>query len=468
MKRRALTFLAAVLLVSACSSSAENADENTRVETTPTVRFVSQNILHGSSCAPETDRCAAPARVELFVRQLGEADCPELVSLQESNAGIIELVEQELPKVCGGNYTVVRDADAGNDRETVLTTLPVLGSRRDRLAGPLRTMFWVRVASDAGIVEFVSTHLASSSDDRPCDATTCPPPCAVADTLNTCQAKQLVDRVDELAHPDAIVVVGGDMNATPDEPTIAVFTDAGYRDTHLAAGNPECDSATGAQCTGGRVDDALTDMRDPASKQSARIDYLFVGGKRSCDIGEPTGLFNDGEPAADDPAGLAFPADHTGVVATLQCATSAAQKDAAENAPLPTTSTTAPPATGTDDPATKAAITKSFEILFNGDVTGTDVKLAVLEDAELLRPLFVKTFEEQKELAEKIRVRIERVDVVDATHADVVYTLLLDGAAVLDQLPGAAVKPGATWLVSRRTFCDVATQGVQEIPQACQ
>ncbi len=64
--------------------------------------------------------------------------------------------------------------------------------------------------------------------------------------------------------------------------------------------------------------------------------------------------------------------------------------------------------------------------------------------------------------------RIERVDVVDATHADVVYTLLLDGAAVLDQLPGAAVKPGATWLVSRRTFCDVATQGVQEIPQACQ
>jgi hypothetical protein len=48
-----------------------------------------------------------------------------------------------------------------------------------------------------------------------------------------------------------------------------------------------------------------------------------------------------------------------------------------------------------------------------------------------------------------------------------VYTLLLDGAAVLDHLPGAAVKPDGTWLVSRKTFCDVSTQGVKEIPEPC-
>jgi exopolysaccharide biosynthesis polyprenyl glycosylphosphotransferase len=73
----------------------------------------------------------------------------------------------------------------------------------------------------------------------------------------------------------------------------------------------------------------------------------------------------------------------------------------------------------------------------------------------------VKTFEQQKELAEKIRVRIDRVDVVDNANANVEYSLLLDGAAVLDHLPGAAVKPGTTWLVSRTTFCDVALNGVR-------
>ncbi|HVJ98035.1 MAG TPA: endonuclease/exonuclease/phosphatase family protein [Acidimicrobiia bacterium] len=464
--KRVLLALLAIGLLAGCSSGAK--ESTVDLATAPSIRVVSQNILHGSACAPETDRCAAPDRVALFVRQLGETGCPELVSLQESNAGIVELFEKELPKVCDGKYTIVRDGDAGNDRETVLTTLPVLGSRRDRLAGPLRTMFWVRAASDAGIVEFVSTHLASGSDDRPCDATTCPPPCATTDSLNTCQAKQLVARVDELAHPDAIRIIGGDMNAKPDEPTIAVFTDAGYHDTHLAAGNPECNRATGEQCTGGRIDDSLVDMRNPESKQSERIDYLFVGGNRDCAVGKPTGLFNDGAPATDGPAGLAFPSDHTGVQATLSCPTTAAEKAAAEDGPLPTTTTTAPADTATNDPATKAAITKSFETLFNGDVDGTELKLAVLEDAERLRPLFVKTFEQQKELAEKIRVRIDRVDVVDSTNANVEYSLLLDGAAVLDHLPGAAVKPGTTWLVSRTTFCDVALQGVKEIPAACQ
>ena len=57
---------------------------------------------------------------------------------------------------------------------------------------------------------------------------------------------------------------------------------------------------------------------------------------------------------------------------------------------------------------------------------------------------------------------------VDTTHANVTYTLLLDGAAVLDHLPGAAVQVGPRWLVTRRTYCDVSTQGATEIPPPCQ
>jgi hypothetical protein len=56
---------------------------------------------------------------------------------------------------------------------------------------------------------------------------------------------------------------------------------------------------------------------------------------------------------------------------------------------------------------------------------------------------------------------------VDGSHADVTYSLLLDDAAVLDHLPGAAVQVNGRWVVTRRTYCDVSTQGVAEIPPPC-
>ena len=51
---------------------------------------------------------------------------------------------------------------------------------------------------------------------------------------------------------------------------------------------------------------------------------------------------------------------------------------------------------------------------------------------------------------------------------NVTYSLLLEGEVVLGDLPGQAVKVGDTWLVSRRTFCDVATTGLDEIPPECE
>ena len=48
------------------------------------------------------------------------------------------------------------------------------------------------------------------------------------------------------------------------------------------------------------------------------------------------------------------------------------------------------------------------------------------------------------------------------------YSLLLDDAVVLDHLPGAAVQVDGQWLVTRRTYCDVSTQGPTEIPPPCQ
>jgi endonuclease/exonuclease/phosphatase family metal-dependent hydrolase len=457
--------LVALALMTACTSGGDS-KENAQAQPAR-VRVVSQNLLHGVACPADTNGCNLPGRVALFMRQLDEKECPDLVGVQEANERVVSALREEAPKVCDGKYTIVSDSDPGLDREVVLTTRPVLGSKRTHLAGPLRTALWVRVAADVGVVDFVSSHLASSSDDRPCDRATCPRPCDVNGMLNACQARQLAAFADEVAADDSVVIVGGDMNAKPGEPAIAALTASGLDDTHLAAGQPECDPVSGAQCTSGRIDDAITDLTNPASKQSERIDYLFTGGTRACTVVPPTGLFN-AEPATPGPDGLVFPSDHTGVQATVECATTAAQRAAAPSATVTTAPTTSETQTGEVDPATLAAITDAFETLFNGDVTDVDQKLTALEDSEVLRPFFLQTYAAQQAIASRVRVRIDDVKLVDANHADVTYTLLLDGAAVLDHLPGAAVRVGDRWLVTRRTYCDVSTQGVSEIPPPCQ
>lgn len=450
--------VAVAVLGTACSSGGGGTEQ-------ASVRIVSQNILHGIACPAATDRCRLPERVALFASQLAAARCPEVVALQEANQSVADLLTSALARRCGGRYRLVWDGDPGLDRELVVTTLPVLASRRVRLAGPLRSALWVRVAADLGVLELVVTHLASSSDDRPCDAETCPAPCRATDSLNTCQARQVVAFAASVRVPGDVVVLGGDLNARPEEPTIDVLRRAGYRDTHVMAGNGECDPASGRNCTSGRVDDSLRDLTDPRSRQQERIDYLWLRTGRDCRVGRPTGLFNP-EPAAAPAGSVVFPSDHTGVQATISCATTTAQRRAARSAttrPVATSTTAA----GTVPPEAAAAITRAFETLFGGDVTDLEAKLASLEDGERLRPFFVERYRAVADIAARIRVRIDAIRLEGPDRASVTYTLLLDGSPVLDHVPGGAVRVGGRWLVSRRTYCDVSTQGATEIPEPC-
>ena len=177
----------------------------------------------------------------------------------------------------------------------------------------------------------------------------------------------------------AVVVVGGDLNAPPGSPPIRLLSDAGWTDTHRAAGNTECDPRTGAQCTSGRVDSDLSDLRDPRSRQSERIDYLWLTGRDGCRVGSPTGLFG-ARPAPDGPGGLAFASDHTGVEATIVCTTSDEQRRTAATATLPPSPTSTVAAGGAADATTTAAVTAAFRTVFAGTVTNPERKLAALEE----------------------------------------------------------------------------------------
>ena len=114
----------------------------------------------------------------------------------------------------------------------------------------------------------------------------------------------------------------------------------GWLDSHLAAGNPECDTKTGENCTAGRANNNLSDLESVELNQNERIDFIFVvpPAEGSKCLGEiqtsdrpgvtSTGLFA-AEPnpfakacgPAPDP--ICWPSDHSGNALNLSCEPSA-------------------------------------------------------------------------------------------------------------------------------------------------
>ena len=414
-----------------------------------TVRFVSQNILHGVGCSLESNSCAVTERVALFMDQLAAAGCPELVSIQEVNQRIVNLVEAE---AAGCGYEVVWDDDPGLDREVVLTTLEVVGAQRRVLADRFRSAYLVRVMSPMGLVDFLTTHLASGSDDRACSVELCPPPCDPAGSLRTCQARQVLEFAREAAVPGGVTVVGGDLNDVAGSPTVAVFERASFVDSHLAAGHPECDKATGAGCTAGRDDVTLADMRDPASLQRSRIDYLLYSAPgRDCAVSDGTGPFN-AEPA---PGELAFPSDHTGVALALACDTAVVDRAVVDLA-LP--DEPEPPAELEGqfvDSAAAEAITAAYETFFDGSIADIEARIDQIEDFAGMREAARLTFESSGDAGAGVRGRVDSISRTSSTTVEVAYSILLNDQVIFAGRTGEAVLADGRWLVSRATFCDL-------------
>ena len=414
-----------------------------------TARFVSQNILHGVGCAADSDSCAVAERVALFMEQLAAAECPELVSIQEANQRIVGLVEG-WAGTCG--YEVVWDADPGLDREVVLTTLPVIGARRRVLADRFRSAYLVRVASPVGVVDFLTTHLASN-DDRACSAELCPLPCDPAGSLRTCQARQVLQFARDVAVSGGVTVVGGDLNDVAGSPTVALFGEDGFVDSHLAAGHAECDPATGTGCTAGRDDVTLAGMRDPASRQRSRIDYLlYAAVGRDCAVAGGTGLFN-AEPA---PGELAFPSDHTGVMLTLACDAAEVDAAAADVALPGEPEPSAEPGGQPVDSVSAEAITTAFEVFFDGSVADVESRIDQIEGFAGMREAARRTFESAGAAGAGVRGRVDSISRTSGTIAEVAYSILLNDQVIFAGRIGEAVLAGGRWLVSKATFCDLA------------
>jgi endonuclease/exonuclease/phosphatase family metal-dependent hydrolase len=241
----------------------------------------------------------------------------------------------------------------GVDEELILTRYDVLSWEVTRLYSPLDPFFFrhvlhAQIDHPVGFLDVFTMHLASESDlassqcginalPSPLMSPPCPDECrAFVDTVQECQAKQVTAFVEKQHTGPEPALITGDLNAKPHSATYKEFAKAVSRrkrhwiDSHLAAGNPECNRHTGIGCTAGR--DAVSgDLENLALNVDERIDYTFIvpsAPELRCKIQKGTGLFADQpNPFEDEQCGPSGPicwaSDHNGTRAKLSCERSA-------------------------------------------------------------------------------------------------------------------------------------------------
>lgn len=299
------------------------------------------NVLHGitppvSDCALDTDQCNVEARVQILWNYLeNDLGCPEIIAFQEIAARWFEVVPGRLPDLCGGNHVLLTEDLMLFDQEMILTTLPVIEHERTDLAGKnIWSAHWAQLEGGDGlVVDVFSTHYASSSANPPCspdtELTTCHPDCPADSLLGDCHPYETLAFLAERAAPGSLQLIIGDLNKRIDEPRIQTLIQAGFIDTHLAAGNPECPEEGGPECTTGIGNDVDTDyagldVSDNVPKR--RIDFVLARPPEGCDLvvdsndadGDGTDTGGWANTPLDEPyEGLYWPSDHTGIQADV-------------------------------------------------------------------------------------------------------------------------------------------------------
>jgi len=331
VRKLLVVLVAGVLVAAAAPAATAGASSAPRVAPGNDLRIVTMNILHGIVCPSAPDDCQGGDRIALLGRQLQAAKCPPVVALEEISERMYGRIAAA-PWVGECKYKVVWHDMPSTDRELVLTTLPVTNQKLTILAGNFRSAYRVDLRSKLGPLVLVVSHQDGDpepGDPKPCNPAECPPECPAEITLSDCQTNQAKAIASEGGGSKTIRVLTGDFNVTAASQRYRSIVADGWVDSHLAAGNPECDPATGAQCTSGRQDMNTDDLKNPASKETERIDFVFVKAPRSCKVrfdtpkdrdrdGLGTGLFAN-TPASNGPGGLVYLSDHTGVGADLSC-----------------------------------------------------------------------------------------------------------------------------------------------------
>jgi hypothetical protein len=310
------------------------------------LRLVSLSMLDGEACPALTNRCQVPDRVAMVVHLVEEANCPQVVALQDTAPWIWSEFEAHLATWCGGRYTPVGNPVEAVDRPLVFTSLSAPDHELVPLAGG-RTALWTRLEDGGGgRIHLVVTRVGGGGDALgaggvmcgSAPGAECPSPCSASGTLLDCQIVQLGALVESRRDLDStMAVIAADLSVSHDAPVLnATFWSRGWRDAFLDAGNAECDPEFNIGCTAGRVaseDELPTTLSSPGGYNAVgdvRPDYILVSPSLACSPrfdaasdtdadGLGTGLWAH---RPSDPLlfnNLIWPSDHVGLAVDVSC-----------------------------------------------------------------------------------------------------------------------------------------------------
>jgi hypothetical protein len=316
----------AVLAATACGGGGDDSPADLA-----SISIVNYNVLHGlplGNCPEETEFCKAAVRLDMMWELIEtEANCPDVVALQEIAPLQAELIPPRLDEVCDGKYEIVSESSGFPVEQWILSSLPVLDAATEQISGAVRSIQWVSLDSDLGPIDLYATHFVASIDDFPCDEGICAPGleagvCDLGMTTGECNPLEALDFIDRTADPSTITILAGDLNASIDDERIVTITDAGFVDVWELAGLAECDPDTGLHCTSGQLGEGPYDGLDIVDNtRDSRIDFVLVRAPDDCELAVAegaTGIFA-GEPFDPPVDGIFWPSDHAGVRTAVGC-----------------------------------------------------------------------------------------------------------------------------------------------------
>ena len=305
--RTSLLFaLAALALLSAlsCGGGAKKTE----------LLVIEHNILHGlrneDPAAEPFDRF--PERIELIAAALAEEQ-PDVILLQEVVPGYADDpeyadVRQVLLDALGPDYTAVfgditgAPRDEGFIGQMTVTRLPVL-STDNRVVANARSVVRVTVETEHGPLDLYNAHLEGTG--------------AITDAgedASLVEMENVLAFIRETRSEGGAVILAGDLNAEPDDPSVQLLRDEGFIDALDVGGDATCESAGDPGCTNSAI--PLGD--NPENSAARRIDYMFVlpGDAFPLEVGEAELFLN--EPVDIGEGRLLWASDHIGVRAVLE------------------------------------------------------------------------------------------------------------------------------------------------------
>ncbi len=271
------------------------------------IAVMGENILHGIThedpAAQPYDRF--PDRLPLIVNALARAK-PDIITLQEvlvKGPADYPNVRQTLLGALGDGYTAVFGDITGDPinegalGQLTLTRFPVVSSENHYL-GNARSVHRATVQTKLGQLDIYNVHLGGTD---PQNAQ------AAVDEINN-----VLDFINK-TRTGGPVLLEGDFNAHPDDPSIQAVLKAGFVDAMVKAGDATCAKVGDAGCTSGTF--PLVD--NPKTLTSVRIDYILTlpGANASLDA-EQASVFNN-TPADLGGGRYLWSSDHIGVQGLL-------------------------------------------------------------------------------------------------------------------------------------------------------